>query len=461
LPEFTHSDHPLRDHSQDLLGMTSHARTLAHIVSGIEPPYTIGIYGKWGEGKTSYANLLIEYLKLESAWTGMRLVEFSAWPYVTADTMWRAFLDRIAREILDQDKESGLPPNPQSPQAKAEAEVDVAGRAALKAGGQTEAELTEKAEAEARGNAEVEAGAKAEVGKKTKESPAPAESAPSWHGFLSNLLLTDVLTLRGEPVTAEKRRREQYERLRKRFDRSAAVAIRTPVEGGTGVNLAAFTGLVLSAAAALSPGIGTLRKVIGLGEGSVREIFSREEKSPPDVVLSVEELRADLRALFSCLEGGQPRLVIVLDDLDRCLPNVALDFLETIKVFFFESHGVHAPCLFIVAVDEGLIGRGLRMRIGEEPDVNTSEEARMYLEKIVQLRVPVPSPDDDRVHELVSASSPGWACATDLIGAGLGRNPRRIKQQCNLMAYRFMAQEEENEARKAGIVEQEEKNAPR
>ena len=151
----------------------------------------------------------------------------------------------------------------------------------------------------------------------------------------------------------------------------------------------------------------------------------------------------------------------MLDDLDRCLPNVALDFLETIKVFFFESHGVNAPCLFIVAVDEGLIGRGLRMRIGEEPDVNTSEEARMYLEKIVQLRVPVPSPDDDRVHELVSASSPEWACATDLIGAGLGRNPRRIKQQCNLMAYRFMAREAETAAREAEIRAQEEENASR
>jgi hypothetical protein len=440
--------------------MTSHAKTLAHIVNGIEPPYTIGIYGKWGEGKTSYANLLIEYLKLESAWTGMRLVEFSAWPYVTADTMWRAFLDRIAREILDQNKEPGSPPQPQSLQAKAEAkpeaEADVAGQAAVKAGGQTEAELTEKAKAEAGGKAEVEAGAKAEAGRKTKET-----SAPSWHGFLSNLLFSEVLTLRGEPVTAEKRRREHYEQLRKRFDRSAAVAIRTPGEGGAGVNLAAFTGLVLSAAAALSPGIGPLRKAIGLGEGSVREIFSREEKPPPDVVSSVEELRADLRALFSCLEGGQPRLVIVLDDLDRCLPNVALDFLETIKVFFFESHGVNAPCLFIVAVDEGLIGRGLRMRIGEEPDVNTSEEARMYLEKIVQLRVPVPSPDDDRVHELVSASSPEWACATDLIGAGLGRNPRRIKQQCNLMAYRFMAREAETAAREAEIRPQEEENAPR
>jgi len=206
--------------------------------------------------------------------------------------------------------------------------------------------------------------------------------------------------------------------------------------------------LVLSAAAGLSPGVGSLRKAIGLGEGSVREIFSREEKSSRDVVSSVEDLRKDLRWLFGCLEDERHKIVILLDDLDRCLPNVALDFLETIKVFFFESRDVNAPCLFIVAVDEGLIGRGLRMRIGEEPDVSTAEEARMYLEKIVQLRVPVPSPDDDRVHELVSASFPGWSCTTYLIGAGLGRNPRRIKQQCNLMAYRFMAREAENKEEK-------------
>ena len=391
MTEFVHSDYPLLDPADDLLGMASHARTLARVVDGIKPPYTIGIYGKWGEGKTTYANLLIKYLEAEQAWAKMRLVRFSAWPYVTADAMWRALLDRIAREILDQNEK---PIEQQQPTA-----------------GQDRRSVREA-------------------------------TTSNFRTFLTRVLLSEVVTLRGKPINPKQ---QQYDRLRKRFDKSAALANRTPDDGGAGVNMTALAGLVLSAASTLSPSIGPLRKILGIGEGSVREVFAGEKPSPPDVVASVEELRADLRELFMTTTGTDGlKLVILLDDLDRCLPNVALDFLETVKVFFFESLGVDAPCLFIVAVDEGLIGRGLRMRIGEEQDVNAADEARIYLEKIVQLRVPVPSPDDDRVHHLVSASSPEWAWTTDLISVGVGRNPRRIKQQCNLMTYRFLAREAEN-----------------
>ena len=373
--------------------MASQARMLARVLSDIKPPYTVGIYGKWGEGKTTYANLLIKYLEDEPPWAKMRLVRFSAWPYVTADAMWRALLDRIAREILDQNEKPNEQPRPAE-------------------------------------------------GKDIRR--AQGSTASTFRTFLTRILLSEVLTLRGAPVNVK---RQQYDRLRKRFDRSAILANRTPDEGSAAVNMTALAGLALSAASTLSPSIGPLRKILGIGEGSVREVFASKESSPPDVVASVEDLRADLRELFMTTAGvGDLKLVILIDDLDRCLPNVALDFLETVKVFFFESVGVDAPCLFIVAVDESLIGRGLRMRIGEEQDVNAADEARIYLEKIVQLRVPVPSPDDDRVHHLVSAGSPEWAWTTDLISVGVGRNPRRIKQQCNLMTYRFLAREAENAA---------------
>jgi hypothetical protein len=391
LTEFTHSDYPLEDPADDLLGMAPQAWVLARVLNEIKPPYTVGIYGKWGEGKTTYANLLIRYLAKQQNWAGMRIVRFSAWPYVTADAMWRALLDSIARKILVEGQEADGPPV---------AEDDAA-------------------------------------------LPGEEATSTTWT-FLRRVLMKEVLTIRGgEPV---KPKRQQYERLRKRFDRSAALANRTPDRGG-GVNMAALAGLVLDAASTLAPGISPLRKVLGIGEGSIREVFSGDEASrPASVVASVEDLRADLRELF--LTSGQDglKLVILLDDLDRCLPNVALDFLETVKLFFFESIGVDAPCLFIVAVDEGLLGRGLRLRIGEGQDVSPADEARIYLEKIVQLRVPVPGPDDDRVHQLVSACSPEWAWTTDLIALGIGRNPRRIKQQCSLMTYRFMAREAEDGA---------------
>jgi Cdc6-like AAA superfamily ATPase len=390
---FEHGDAPLRDPADDLLGMAPHARTLARFLENVKLPFTIGIYGKWGEGKTTYSNLLIKCLEKEPCWDKPGVIRFSAWPYITADAIWRALLDLIARELLlgqaenqDQSAEREQPTQQERP-----------------------ADL---------------------------EQPEQATSANTFRQRMSRVLRTEVLTVRGGEVDAD---RQQYERFRKRFDRSAAVANRTLGEGSSGTTVTALAGLVLSAAATLAPGIVGLRKVLGIGDESVREMFAGEQPSAPEVVASVEELREDIKEIFK--KGARP-LIILLDDLDRCLPHVALDVLETVKVFFFESGDVNAKCLFIVAVDEELIGRGLRMRIGRDRQLDADAEARAYLEKIVQLRVPVPSPDDAHVRRLISASFPTWAWATDLCAAGIGRNPRRLKQQCNLMTYRFLAREQ-------------------
>jgi hypothetical protein len=376
-------DAPLSEPEQDLLQMAPHAKTLAGFLDHVQLPFTLGIYGAWGEGKTTFSHLLWRYLSERPAWKKSHLIEFSAWPYVTADAIWRALLDMIARHICGQSPEP--------------------------------VEL---------------------------HSEAPARSL---YERIQSFLQTNVVTLRADPVDAN---RDRYERLRRRFDHSAALANRTIGDPAVGANLSALAGLVLDAAATVSPGVGPLRRLLGTGESSVRALLTGEQATAPQVVTSVEEMRSDLRDLFRESAGSDPeKLVILLDDLDRCLPQVALDFLETIKVFFFESAGVNAPCLFLLAVDEELVGRAIRMRTGSETDIDADEEARMYLEKIVQLRVPVPNPDDRQIHRLVSAGFPEWTLTTDIIGAGIGRNPRRIKQQCNLMSYGFQAREARDNAR--------------
>jgi len=369
-------DKPLEKPSQDLLEMAPFARTLAGILTGVQLPVTIGIYGEWGEGKTTLARLLVHYVRKQPGWDNLQFIDFSTWPYVTADAIWRALLDKIARRVY------GQPDRPEDP---------------------------------------------------------PSEgTGPTLRGNIRQYLRTDALTLRAAPVDPRKQR---YERLRMRFDQSAALANRTVGDPAASANLSALASLVLDAAATVSPGIGPLKRIFEPKESSVRGILPGERPAAPEVVASVEELRQDLRDLFRDSAQDGAKLVILLDDLDRCLPQVALDFLETIKVFFFESVDVAAPFLFLVAVDENLVGRGLQMRIGPTPGVDSEREARMYLEKIVQFGMPVPSPSDKQVHHLISVSFPEWAQAADLIAVGIGRNPRRIKQQCNLMAYGYQARE--------------------
>ena len=56
-----------------------------------------------GSGKTTFANLLVHYLRRQSGWSELGYIPFSAWPYVTADAIWRALLERIAREVYRQE----------------------------------------------------------------------------------------------------------------------------------------------------------------------------------------------------------------------------------------------------------------------------------------------------------------------------------------------------------------------
>ena len=133
------------------------------------------------------------------------------------------------------------------------------------------------------------------------------------------------------------------------------------------------------------------------------------ESFAPEVAHSVEDVRNDLRDLFADVKAP---IVVLLDDLDRSLPEVALDVLETIKVFLFES-GVTisasaAPprLLFLVCADERLIARGLRARLGDNGAADDEwVDARAYLEKIVQLGVALPEADLHRA--LRSWSRPG------------------------------------------------------
>lgn len=371
-------DHP----DQDLLAVAPHAQMLAEFLGTAELPFTVGIYGAWGSGKTTFANLLVHYLRGQPGWSDLRYIPFSAWPYVTADAIWRALLERIAREVYRQD--------PRRPD-----------------------DITERAD---------------------------------WISRLRTSLLADALP-RGQTVIDPDR--ERYEALLARFDRAAALANRS--HGQSAAATASLVGALADAIAMIAPGIGPLRSLLGGFQGDGQP--GTADSSAPEVAKSVEELREDLRRLFADVTTDP--IVVLLDDLDRSLPEVALDVLETIKVFFFESSVIVSPgaspgpLLFLVCADERLIARGLQARLGGDsaPD-DKSIDARAYLEKIVQLGVALPESDVYGPQQLVAAWQPEWTAAADLIDTALEGNPRRIKQQCTLLSYHFHAR-----ARTASVAE--------
>lgn len=97
---------------------------------------------------------------------------------------------------------------------------------------------------------------------------------------------------------------------------------------------------------------------------------------------SIRDFRADFGALLE--DAKIERLVVLIDDLDRCLPDTIIETLEAIKLFLY------APgTAFVLAADERLVQYAVRQRFPELPGPEV-EVGRDYLEKLVQIPIKVP-----------------------------------------------------------------------
>lgn len=97
---------------------------------------------------------------------------------------------------------------------------------------------------------------------------------------------------------------------------------------------------------------------------------------------SVREFRGDFAKLLS--QTKRKKLVVVIDDLDRCLPETIIETLEAIKLFLFVGHTA-----FIIGADERLVKYAVRRRFPEFPG-ERAEVGRDYLEKLIQFPIRVP-----------------------------------------------------------------------
>jgi hypothetical protein len=206
----------------------------------------------------------------------------------------------------------------------------------------------------------------------------------------------------------------------------------------------------LAALGSISPLVAALRGFLGLGgEISLSSLVARQNEAVRVRIESVEQFRRIFDEIFRDFQAdgaNQKRRVcaIFIDDLDRCMPDVALDILEAIKIF-----PKRAPCIFLVAADENLIGQGLRLRYKEllaadgEGNVPTllARKGQEYFEKIIQLAIRVPYRTEEQTHRLIAALFPQWVPATDLIRVAVGDNPRRVKQFSLWLTYRLRVAE--------------------
>src|SRR3546814_18172371 len=58
------------------------------------------------------------------------------------------------------------------------------------------------------------------------------------------------------------------------------------------------------------------------------------------------------------------RLIVLVDDLDRCLPDTAIETLEAIRLFLFVPRAA-----LVIAADEGMIGYAVRQHFPALPEI--------------------------------------------------------------------------------------------
>lgn len=111
------------------------------------------------------------------------------------------------------------------------------------------------------------------------------------------------------------------------------------------------------------------------------ESFLKEKEA--SVTGQIAAFRTEFKELL--IESKVDRLIILVDDLDRCLPKSVIEILEAIRLFLFVDGTV-----FVISADEKMIEYAVREHFPNLPS-SYNDYTRNYLEKLIQIPIRVPS----------------------------------------------------------------------
>ena len=163
------------------------------------------------------------------------------------------------------------------------------------------------------------------------------------------------------------------------------------------------------------------------GTQDLSKILPDELLKEPSEGKSLEligEFEDEFRNLSRKYVGENGRLVVFIDDLDRCVPEKAIDILEAIKLFLNVPQTV-----FLIGTDKKVIENGILQKYGEK----SAGWGKNYLDKIIQVPFTLPPLSKKEIiehfitHLDISSDIKGFAS----IVAEVGDNPRTIKRLLN------------------------------
>jgi predicted KAP-like P-loop ATPase len=150
------------------------------------------------------------------------------------------------------------------------------------------------------------------------------------------------------------------------------------VAGPVGAMIGAVGGLFQSKGTPDAAALEQVKEAYGELQPELKELLGEKEQT--SLPQEIEGLR---HAFAEILEDLNVTLVVLVDDLDRCLPNTAISTLEAMRLLLFMPRTA-----FIIAADEQMIRGAVRAHFGAT-DIG-DELVTSYFDKLIQIPLRVP-----------------------------------------------------------------------
>lgn len=134
-----------------------------------------------------------------------------------------------------------------------------------------------------------------------------------------------------------------------------------------------------------------------------------EDENQSIIDKGIREFHKDFQSLLK--ETNLKRVIVLIDDLDRCNPDTIISTLEAIKLFLFVEKSI-----FIISADERLINYAVKKRFPELPSTDY-DVSKDYIEKLIHFPIRIPS-----------LSEAEYEAYTNLLFAQLHLNPDEFEQ---------------------------------
>ena len=139
-------------------------------------------------------------------------------------------------------------------------------------------------------------------------------------------------------------------------------------------------------------------------------------------------LREKIEDLIGTVSQGSGRVVVFIDDLDRCLPTPMIRMLEALKLYL-NARG----CVYFLGIDDEVVRKAINAHF------EVKIEDQDYLDKIIQVPFKIPRIHAATARTFIAGLLPEDAehCAEFLVEF-LGDNPRRVKRFTNNLSLNLL-----------------------